>query len=52
MHIPVELLQLLGVLVGFAATFVFGVSWGRKNPAKVDKIQEQIDALKEAVKKN
>lgn len=51
MNIPIELIQLVGVLLGVGASFVFGVAWGRKYPSKADKIQEQLDALKAAIKK-
>lgn len=47
MTIPIELLQLLGVAVVLALAFVAGVSWGRKNPDKVEKLNQEIKELKQ-----
>lgn len=46
MTIPVELGQFLGLAFLVGLSFVAGISWGRKNPDKVEKLNQEIKELK------
>lgn len=46
MTIPIEFIQLFGVAIILGLAFVGGVSWGRKNPDKVEKLNQEIKELK------
>ena len=45
MTIPIEFIQLFGVAIVLGLAFVGGVSWGRKNPDKVEKLNLQLEKL-------
>lgn len=45
-----ELIHFLGFLVFTALVFVGGVSWGRKNPNKVEELNKKLKALEDKLK--
>lgn len=51
MTIPIEFVQLFGVAIALGAAFVGGISWGRKNPDKVEKLNAELKELKAKLEK-
>lgn len=50
MHVPMELVQLGGFVLFGVLCFLGGVSWGRKNPDKVEKLNAELKELKAKLK--
>lgn len=50
MQVPMELVQLGGFVIFGVLCFLGGVSWGRKNPDKVEKLNAELKELKAKLK--
>lgn len=51
MNVSPELMQFLGFAVAMALAFVGGVSWGRKNPNKVEELNRKLKELEDKLTK-